>query len=146
MTPEGRKKQRVNASAVLDEYSVARIKRNLLNGLTSRQCAESFGVATETIRKIGRGDSWVWVEPADSSGQIPNAPSAEEIQVSLERLKAGLREEGLLGEGQAPVLSKLLEETNAGLVAKQRAEQLLGQLDQLDQLDEQSLTDTGDQS
>jgi hypothetical protein len=68
MTPDGRDKQRTGA-AVLTAVSVAQIKRRYMLGEGSRDLANEFGVSTETIRRVLRGDSWKWVEAAQEQAQ-----------------------------------------------------------------------------
>jgi hypothetical protein len=76
------------------EAQVARIKRNLLLGFSARELAQANGCALETIRKIGRGDTWAWVEAeaAEAPAELPPAPLPSAIAESQARLKRLLAE------------------------------------------------------
>ncbi len=49
---------------VLDAAAVARIKRRLAEGQSSRKVAAEFGVSASTIQAISRGKTWADVDPA----------------------------------------------------------------------------------
>jgi len=49
--------------AKLTVEDVIIVKCRLANGETPRVIAQSFGLSTETIRKIARGESWAWLIP-----------------------------------------------------------------------------------
>jgi hypothetical protein len=91
MTPYNRNRQRTGG-AVLSSEQVAVIKRKLLLDFSSREIAESYGVGTETIRRIARGETWGWIEPAGMDGKVlvekSQADIALEAAASLERFKA----------------------------------------------------------
>jgi hypothetical protein len=55
----------------LSEDQVARIKHRLYRGTPARNLAEEYGVGVETIRRIGRGDTWGWVPPSDGTAAPP---------------------------------------------------------------------------
>lgn len=78
-------------NGVLTESEVAQIKWNLQQGLsTPREIAQAYGVGTETIRRIDRGDTWAHVQalPPDQAQSAAPASeiSEEEIEASKQRL------------------------------------------------------------
>lgn len=64
VTHSGRSRQRL-AGAALTEREVAGIKTRLQQGHLPRAIADDYGVATESIRRIGRGETWAWVEASE---------------------------------------------------------------------------------
>lgn len=82
-------------TAAFTEVQVARIKRQLLNGASPRALALAYSCSTETIRKMGRGDTWNWVLP---EAEIPLNPSdppvnEQELQESLARFQKIMEED-----------------------------------------------------
>ena len=57
-------------NAALSEGQVAHIKVLLQKGISAREIAQANDVGLETIRRIGRGDTWAWVEAVET---IPTA-------------------------------------------------------------------------
>lgn len=113
MTQTGRYKQRTG-NALLTANEVRVIKRKLLDGVSPRQLAETYNVGLETVRRISRGDSWNWLEPAENQLEISPEELAVEAAAGLERMKGWLKKEGLMEEpaievSANPVLNKLLK-------------------------------------
>lgn len=67
------------AGALLTEAEVKRIKGLLMQGVSRREIGKLFRVATETIARIARGDTWGWVEAGEELSRI--ALEADEIEV-----------------------------------------------------------------
>lgn len=67
------------AGALLTEAEVKRIKGLLAQGVSRREIGKLFRVATETIARIARGDTWGWVEAGEELSRI--ALEADEIEV-----------------------------------------------------------------
>lgn len=74
------------------ESDVARIKRLLLAGFSPREIAQARGCSTETIRRMGRGETWGHVEPEPLGGKSEPLPIPDEIKASQERLQKLLAE------------------------------------------------------
>lgn len=74
------------AGAILSEREVAVIKRKLLDGMTPRELSHIYLVATETIRRIAREETWGWVTPAAEG--MDALPEGEELPPISEELKA----------------------------------------------------------
>jgi hypothetical protein len=53
-------------SAKLTEKQVARIKRQLLQGISRNDIASEHGISTGTVSNIKTGHTWGWVEPEPS--------------------------------------------------------------------------------
>lgn len=77
------------------EEEVRVIKRELKRGISPRELAGIYLCGLETIRKIGRGDTFAWVEEEDgreelaaAAARIPNKELDEKAQESLKRLLA----------------------------------------------------------
>lgn len=79
------------------EADVARIKRNLSLGFSTRELAQANGCAIETIRKIARGDTWAWVEAergeAPAKAPPPTPDVIAESQARLQRLLSEAQED-----------------------------------------------------
>lgn len=105
-----RMKQRTSG-AILTEQEVARIKMNAGKGMTAREMAQAYGVALDTIRKILRGDSWVWVKAEEEGMPLPEETPemVRDIEASQARLLAMLKEQGLDQPKQSP-LDRMMEE------------------------------------
>lgn len=116
-TPYSRNRQRIGG-AVLTSAEVALIKRRLLDGIEApRDIGNSYGVSTETIRRIGRGDAWGWVEPAE--------PGTE---AELERFKSP----EVLAAEAAESFARLLKNNPQILTPTARDEQLPTSSDELE--------------
>lgn len=59
-----------NGAAKLDEATVARIKRRLADGDTTRVLANEFGVAQSAVWQIRAGQTWKHVEPAPALDSV----------------------------------------------------------------------------
>lgn len=103
MLNEDKRKRQRTAAAVLTEQEVARVKRNILRGMSLRELAQAYGVALDTIRRIARGDSWSWVEAEGEMPKADHSPVPAKMQAeaarSFERLQAMLKGQG--GEVEA---------------------------------------------
>ncbi len=106
-----RRKLAANKNAVLTEEGVARIKRQLIQGFRPRDIARANGVGTETIRRISRGETWDWVEPAPEQAATTSIPTIDEaVKASQERVLQMLeKDKPAAGEF---LLDKALEEAN----------------------------------
>lgn len=106
MDPEKRRRQRTSA-AILKEHEVARIKWNLLNGLSVRDCAEAYGVAAETIRRISRGETWGWVRAQKDKIPEPDDPKVKQSLDILSRLTGDIQRKKELEMGVEKDIEKL---------------------------------------
>ena len=79
---------RINASAKFTEMEVREIKIRLQGGASPREIAKLFGVASETIRKIHRGDTWAWVTVLPRADDAEMAAAAESSLEKMQRLLA----------------------------------------------------------
>lgn len=87
VSQQGRSRQRI-AGAALTTREVAGIKVRLSRGDSPRLIAQDYDVGTETIRRIGRGETWAWVEAAEFlidplAEIIPPEPLPEAVQAEL---------------------------------------------------------------
>lgn len=119
MSLNGRKKQRMGSSA-FTEGEVARIKAALKAGHSPRSLAEDHDVALETIRKIGRGDTFAWVE-ADEYAVVNPADEFLSTPLSPE-LKAAA------DASAAELMQRIAEREAAEAEHKRRMEELLGRM------------------
>ena len=55
---------RVRGNAAFTPHEVARIKRDLLEGISRKAIARRMGCGLETIARMARGDTWADVLPA----------------------------------------------------------------------------------
>lgn len=62
----GKNRGAKNANSVLVEADVVVIKRMLVKGDSASMLARIYGVSAETIRRIGRGETWGWLTPGVS--------------------------------------------------------------------------------
>jgi hypothetical protein len=75
--------------ATLNEQTVALIKARLKQGVSARQLAQVNEVGLETIRRIGRGDTWAWVEAVGTDSVEWQAE--KELGIAVERDDEGAR-------------------------------------------------------
>ena len=89
-------------NARLEDHEVIRILERLKHGHSPRAIARDYGVGMETIRKIGRGDTYAWVTPpapeitSQERQEIESAIDPEmqiRAQASLAKLQAQLAAE-----------------------------------------------------
>lgn len=118
-----RERQRTG-SAILTALEVARIKRNLNNGMSPGEIAEAYGVARETIRRIARKESWLWV---DAEEELPEKVALPpEAQAEMERLAAKFIPKPAIPHEEALTLT--LSEANQQLAKTQAITQQLDEL------------------
>jgi len=76
-----------------------------------KRCAEVYNVCQETIRRIGRGETWAWITPdaIDLAFAQPAPEMTPEARAAFERMQASLgmasNSEGALEE-EAPKLEQ----------------------------------------
>jgi hypothetical protein len=88
-------------SGILNEQEVAHIKWQLLQGRSPRSLAEEWDMSLWTMRAIGRGDTWSWVEARqgnvdaeqlfdelDGMAQTQPVVMTPEIAASMAKLKS----------------------------------------------------------
>jgi hypothetical protein len=68
------------ANAMLTEGEVRAIRKSLEEGLRPKALAELYLLSVETIRRIGRRESWGWVKEEVPMPDIPDVlpPATEE--------------------------------------------------------------------
>jgi hypothetical protein len=59
--------QKVRGNAGFSLQEVARIKRDLLEGVSRKALATAWGCGLETIARIARGETWADVPPAEGA-------------------------------------------------------------------------------
>jgi hypothetical protein len=84
-----------NANSRLTEGQVVIIKRDLALGVPAPALARLHQVSAETIRRIGRGETWGWLGDGVNQPEVElnlgREPSKEEIAASLARLHEKLK-------------------------------------------------------
>jgi transposase len=126
------------ANAVLNEAEVRVIRRNLAAGSSARLIAELYGLSIETIRRIGRRDTWAWVkDEAELDAPLPPASEEEKAKIaeSLARVQRRLAQDPPpAGESALAKMQKTLKERNPNNLlaelsegARERAKILLGE-------------------
>jgi hypothetical protein len=105
MTHYQDRQRKLARSAVLTEFEVMTIKKRLghfaeIPGTGKREwprdLAKEYGVSTETIRRIDRGDTWGWLIPESPEIVARKQLSDEEMKRLADESLARL--EGLLTE------------------------------------------------
>lgn len=99
-----KRNQRRMAAATLTENEVKIILRTLrLGEKTPRELAVDYCVGVETIRKIGRRESWAWVTEDIEADMITeamlNSPIPEWMKKAAAESARKLQEEGLVTTG-----------------------------------------------
>lgn len=84
---------RKNMNAALTEAQVRVIKRELEKGIPASHLARTYLVSGETIRRIGRGETWGWLD-AGITGEppIPEMAETDEIAKKAEESERRFKE------------------------------------------------------
>lgn len=115
-----RGKGEYNGNAVLNELEVRHI-RQLLDGKkeTAAAISRSYKVSVETIRRIGRRESWGWLSEVPVRSEEDLQAGAEASLAKLQRLMAEDKEKGKRGD---ELVKELMEKKGISeTVAKQVA-------------------------
>lgn len=96
-----------NSHSRLTELQVQVIKQQLATGVTGASLARLYQVSGETIRRIGRGETWGWLDAKQGDGGINQPPLAEQglpasRTISDEEIAASKERLRLLMEGRKP--------------------------------------------
>lgn len=80
-----------NMNSRLTEGEVRTIRKELGKGTTAGELARVYTVSAETIRRIGRWETWNWLEEVPGEGLPDAAPKIvvdeAEMAASVERMK-----------------------------------------------------------
>lgn len=86
------------ANAQLTEREVRLIRAALARGAKPKALAELYGTGVETIRRIGRRETWAWVtdefrpEEAEATAELALPPKTEETEAAAAASLARLQE------------------------------------------------------
>lgn len=73
------------SGASLTEARVRAIRKQLAEGISPRFLADMYDTSVETIRRVGRRESWAWVKddiemPLDAMEQLLSTPASPEME------------------------------------------------------------------
>ena len=69
----------MNKSAILSIEEVRIIREKLDSGVPAPALARAYGVNAETIRRIGRRETWAWLD-RPTKEDVPLPPITQEVQ------------------------------------------------------------------
>jgi len=76
-----------------DASTIRSMRAALADGVSPRRLALLHGVSTETVRRIGRRETYVGPEWEPGWGEVGEAPPMPQVEESLRRLQDLLKED-----------------------------------------------------
>lgn len=101
---------RTATNSALTEETVARIKGLLTRGHTPKELGQAYGLATETIRRMGRGETWAWVSPDDTAESMEQrVDRGLGTDLALEQAREQMKAQGIDPEALVQRVTKQQE-------------------------------------